>query len=109
MLKISFVDRVSNEEVLRRVGEKRSLLRIVQHRKLRHFGHLIRENDKQRRLLEGKVEGKKRRGRQRVTWMKNVKELCQMDYCGCVRAAADRTRWRIMTAHLLNLEDGTND
>ena len=89
--------------------QKRSLLRIVQHRKLRYFGHLIRENDKQRRLLEGKVEGKRRRGRQRVTWMKNVKELCQMDYCGCVRAAVDRTRWRIMTAHNLNLEDGTND
>ena len=55
LLKISFKDRVTNEEVLSRVGEKGWLLKTVKQRKVAYFGHLIRARGYQRLLLEGKV------------------------------------------------------
>ena len=54
MLRISYTDHVTNEEVLRRVGEKRSFLKTIHQRKLQYFGHLTRQNGLQRRLLERK-------------------------------------------------------
>ena len=53
-----------------------------------------------------KIEGKRGRGRPRVTWMKNIKEWLGHTYNGCVRRAEDRNSWRSMIAELL-LVDGT--
>ena len=58
-------------------------------------------------LLEGKIEGKRERGRPRFTLIKNIKEWLEYTYNGCVgRKAKDRNRWRCMTVDLL-LIDGT--
>ena len=100
MLRVSYMDRITNGEILRRVGEKRLLLRTVKQRQLQYFGHLIRAGGLQRLLLEGKVEGTKRRGAQRRTWMKDISEWTGMNYKNCVRCAMDRRRWRRMVANL---------
>jgi len=50
------------------------LLSNIVKRKCQYFGHLIRENELQRQLLEGKINGKCSRGRQRITWMDNLKK-----------------------------------
>jgi len=98
--KISYVDRIINEQVLYRVDEKEKLLLDIQTRKLKYFEHLIRANGKQRELLEGHIEGKRGRGRNRRDWMKNI-ELCTQDnYVNCVKKANDRTLWRAMVANL---------
>ena len=54
MLKISYLDRISNETVLKRVNESRSLLKEIKKRKLQYFGHLVRHNKHQRQLMEEK-------------------------------------------------------
>ena len=64
MLRVSYKDRVTNAEILENVGEKRSLLKMVMKRKMQYFGHLVRAGRLQRLLVDGKVEGTRRRGKE---------------------------------------------
>ena len=105
ILKITWRDRVSNQEVLRRMRTKRSLITSVKKRKLDYFGHLIRNDGLQRELLEGKIDGRRGRGRPRLSWMGNIKEWTSTRYGQCVRRAQERSRWRSMVANLLRAED----
>jgi len=100
MLKRSYVDRITNEQVLHRVDEKEKLLLDIQTRKLKYFRHLIRANGKQRELLEGHIEGKRGRGRKRRDWMKDIGLCTQDNYVNCVKKANESTLWRAMVANL---------
>ena len=57
MLRILHLDRKTNVEVLEMAKVKQKLLRTIQERKLKYFGHLIRRKGKQNLLMEGKIEG----------------------------------------------------
>ena len=77
--------KVSNKEVLNRANKGRELINAVQKRKLVYAGHVIRGGGLQKILLEGMVEGKRERGRQRITWFDDVKKWTGFNY-GEVRA-----------------------
>jgi len=80
----------------------RSLVNIIMKRKLQYFGHIICKSSLQRLLLEGKVDGKRQRGRPRRMWMDNIKGWTnKRSSAECVRDAQDQTVWRAMTADLL--------
>ena len=77
MLKIKWTDRVTNEEVLRRAGvSERQLFTIVCRRKLKFAGHIIRGSSGEmcKNIIEGTIDGKRSRGRQRMKWMDNIKD-----------------------------------
>ncbi|KAG1650363.1 hypothetical protein GQR58_028094 [Nymphon striatum] len=71
--KVSWTERKTNEYVLRMLGIKKQLLNIVKERKLKYYGHIKRHQTVQRITLEGKVEGKRSRGKQRLKWEDNIK------------------------------------
>ncbi|RUS80165.1 hypothetical protein EGW08_012088 [Elysia chlorotica] len=73
-------------------------------RKLAYYGHIRRQCSIQKRVLEGKVKGKRGRGRKRQSWLANIQETSQLRLSVACEAALDRERWRRMTAHL---GDGT--
>ena len=76
ILKISWRDRITNVEVLRRVGETETkIYRNICRRKLKFAGHVIRgsSGEMAKNIIEGTVEGKRSRGRQRKTWIKDIK------------------------------------
>ena len=75
-------------------------------RKCQYFGHIIRGDGIQRLLMEGRINGRRGRGRPRTMWTDNIKEWTKMSYNDCIRVAQDRERWRSMTADLLTT-DGT--
>ena len=56
VLKISWTEKITNEEVLRRMGTGREIVRQFKTRKLQYLGHLIRHNTSQIKLIEGKIE-----------------------------------------------------
>ena len=60
MLRISWTDRITNEEVLGRVNQQRTLLRVIRKRQMEFLGHVIR-----REKITGMIEGRRSRGRQR--------------------------------------------
>ena len=74
MEKISWTDRVRNEEVLLRVNEQRNILHEISKRKANWIGHILRRNCLLQQVIEGKIKGQidvtRRRGRRRKNyWM----------------------------------------
>ena len=65
MEKISWTENISNEEVLKLVEEERSLLTITRKRQRNWMGHIMRGDSLQREIIEGRMEGKRGRGRPR--------------------------------------------
>lgn len=73
---IPWVDRVTNLEVLRRIGKDKEVVKTVKPKKLQYFGHLLRGQKYQflQLILNGKICGKRSKGRPRTNWMQNVKQ-----------------------------------
>ena len=107
MLKISWIQKIRNEDVMKMINTKEYVVPTIKKRQLSFFGHMIRRDNMHRLLLEGKIDGKRGRGRPRAEWMDNIFEwIGTSDYGEVVRMAQNRERWRIMAANLLH-EDGT--
>ena len=60
---VKWKDNVTNVEVLRRLGTERQLLNDIQKRKLRYYGHIKRKNNILTTIVEGRLEGRRPRGR----------------------------------------------
>jgi hypothetical protein len=70
MEKISWTDRVRNEEVLHRVKEERNIVHTIKRRKANWIGHILSRNCLLKLVIDGKLEGKRRRGRRgNSCWM----------------------------------------
>ena len=70
MLKISWIDRITNEEILREVDKQHKILNKIKTRKIRYYRHLRRHNSIQHERSEGKVEAQRTIGRPpRIMWI----------------------------------------
>ena len=102
MLGISWRDRKSNDFVKNQVtalaGPQEPLLALVKKRKLAWFGHVTRRNSLPKTVLQGTLEGGRRRGRQAKCWLDNIKEWTRMDSPTLIRRAEDRAGWRRLMA-----------
>ena len=94
---IKWTDKVSNDEVCRRLNIERSLLSEIKERKLRYFGHIRRHHSIKKEILEGRVDGKRGRGRPPRRWEDDVKAWSGMSLADCTRAVEDRDVWRSVT------------
>jgi hypothetical protein len=96
MEKISWTDRVRNEEVLHRVKEERNIVHTIKRRKANCIGHMLRRNCLLKHVIEGKIEGRiemtGRRGRRRKQLLDDLKE--KTGYLKLKEEALDRTVWR---------------
>ena len=61
-----WTEKITNEEALRRVGEKRSMVETTVKRKKNWIGHIMRGDGLMKEVMEGKMEGKRERGRKRI-------------------------------------------
>ena len=67
--KISWKDKVSNEDVLIKLNTERQLLRDIQRRKCRYYGHIKRKGNILTTAVEGRLQGKRPKGRTRNNWI----------------------------------------
>jgi hypothetical protein len=78
MEKMSWTDRLRNEEVLHKVKEERNILHKIKRRKANWIGHILRRNCLLNHVIEGKLEGRiemmGRRGRRRKQLLHDLKE-----------------------------------
>ena len=72
MLNISWMDRTTNEAILKKANKRRALMTVITTRHLRFSGHVNRKETIEYLAMMGKIEGKPARGRQRMTLMSNV-------------------------------------
>lgn len=97
MEKISWTEKKSNEEVLGMVNEKRSLLKVIENRRGKMLGHLIRHDSYIKVIIEGKIEGKRKRGRPRRAYMDQIKEKISVSSYREVKEKAEcRTSWQLL-------------
>jgi hypothetical protein len=96
MEKISWTDRVRNEEVLHRVKEERNIVHTIKTRKANCIGHILHRSCLLKHVIEGKLEGRiettGRRGRRRKQLMDDFEE--KRRYCKLKEETLDRTLWR---------------
>ena len=93
MEKIRWTDRITNEEVLRRVEEKRNILETIRIRKANWMGHIMRRRGLLLDVIEGKVEGKRRLGRRRIEILDDIKK--KRNYGELKDAAENRKSWKM--------------
>ena len=68
----------------------------MKRQKLKYFGHTLRHDSLEKLIMQGRVEGSRRRGRPRRRWMDDVVEWLEMGAEEAVRLAADRKTYRIL-------------
>ena len=92
MERISWTEKITNEEVLRRVGESRTMMMTIVRRKKNWIGHVIRGEGLLREVIDGKMVGKRGPRRPRIGMLN---ELLERDTNGNMkRRAEDWTGWR---------------
>ena len=94
MARISWKDKVRNEDVLARLGVKKELLKTAKTNKLSYFGHIARHDCLPRTILTGIQGGKRRRGRPRRMWTDDIKDWTNKKMTECMHLAQDRVTWR---------------
>ena len=98
LLRISYKDHATNDFVRTLVegyvGPQEPLLATVRRRKLKWFGHVSRHDTLSKTILQGTVEGGRRRGRQRKSWLDNIKDWTNLGVPELLARLADRSAWR---------------
>ena len=94
VLRISWTEKITNEEVLEKVNCERRLINILDLRKLTFIGHQLRKGyTLEETLLLGPVYGKRLRGRPKTRLSDNIKEICGLTMVETERKAQERTGW----------------
>ena len=69
MMRISWTEKRSNESILKEISTERSLIKTIRKRQLEFLGHIYRHKGLEHLTLTRKIEGKRSRGRQRITFV----------------------------------------